>query len=205
MTKGLNSSSAISLGRPHWCIFSYGPTNDNRTAGIVDTLTQQVLTEAALLALEHIGKRLQRAVARARYRTAATAVVEQAVHSLLQHALLVAHDDRRERPGQAGACSRLLRLMTRRYRSFRSDVAKRPPSSWTIGAQVGRDDRDHVQDHLSGLLPDFRKASTTSRRLTAFARFCFWPLAMTSRSSSALASRSMAPAGRARTRRPCRP
>ena len=26
MTKGLNSSSAICLGRPHWCSFSCGPT-----------------------------------------------------------------------------------------------------------------------------------------------------------------------------------
>ena len=26
ITKGLNSSSAISLGRPHWYIFSSGPT-----------------------------------------------------------------------------------------------------------------------------------------------------------------------------------
>ena len=26
MTNGLNSSSAISFGRPHWCSFSVGPT-----------------------------------------------------------------------------------------------------------------------------------------------------------------------------------
>ena len=26
ITKGLNSSRAIRLGRPHWCIFSSGPT-----------------------------------------------------------------------------------------------------------------------------------------------------------------------------------
>jgi hypothetical protein len=32
---------------------------------------------------------------------------------------------------------RLLRLMMRRYRSLRSEVAKRPPSSWTIGRSSG--------------------------------------------------------------------
>ena len=32
---------------------------------------------------------------------------------------------------------RLLRLMTRRYRSFRSEVANRPPSSWTMGRSSG--------------------------------------------------------------------
>ena len=52
--------------------------DDDRTAGVVDALAQQVLTETALLALEHVGERLQRAVARARDGAAAAAVVEQA-------------------------------------------------------------------------------------------------------------------------------
>ena len=67
--------------------------NDNGTAGVVDALAEQVLTETALLALEHIGKGLERAVIRARHRTAAAAIVDQGIHSLLQHPLLVAHDD----------------------------------------------------------------------------------------------------------------
>jgi hypothetical protein len=45
--------------------------------------------------------------------------------------------------------NRLLRLMTRRYRSFRSEVAKRPPSR---GTQVGRDDGDHVEHHPLGAI-----------------------------------------------------
>ena len=68
---------------------------------------------------------------------------------------------------------RLLRLMTRRYRSFRSLVAKRPPSSWTIGRiSGGMTGRMSMIIH-EGLLPDWRNASTTSRRLTIFA--FFWP------------------------------
>ena len=67
--------------------------DDNRTAGIVDALAEQVLAETALLALEHVRERLQRTIARTSDRTAATAVVEQGVHSLLEHALLVVHDD----------------------------------------------------------------------------------------------------------------
>ena len=31
-------------------------------------------------------------------------------------------------------------------------MAKRPPSSWTIGPQLRRDDRDDVQDHPLGLV-----------------------------------------------------
>jgi SpoVK/Ycf46/Vps4 family AAA+-type ATPase len=67
--------------------------DDDRTAGVVDALAEQVLAEAALLALEHVGQRLQRTVARAGDRTAAAAVVEQRVDGLLQHPLLVVDDD----------------------------------------------------------------------------------------------------------------
>ena len=68
---------------------------------------------------------------------------------------------------------RLLRLMTRRYRSFRSDVANRPPSSWTMGRSSGGITGSTSMTIHSGLLPDRRKASTTSRRLTM--RAFFWP------------------------------
>ena len=67
--------------------------DDDRTAGIVHALAQQVLAEAALLALEHIGQALEGTVVGAGDRTAAAAVVDQGVHRLLQHPLLVAHDD----------------------------------------------------------------------------------------------------------------
>ena len=93
MTNGLNSSSAISFGRPHWCRLQRRAGHDDRTARVVDALAEQVLAEPALLALQHVGQRLQRAVARPGDRTATTAVVEQCVDGLLQHALLVVDDD----------------------------------------------------------------------------------------------------------------
>ena len=40
--------------------------HDDRTARVVDALAEQVLAEPALLALQHVGQRLERAVARAR-------------------------------------------------------------------------------------------------------------------------------------------
>ena len=67
--------------------------DDHRAAGVVDALAEQVLAEAALLALEHVGERLQGPVAGARDRAAATAVVEERVDGLLQHPLLVVDDD----------------------------------------------------------------------------------------------------------------
>ena len=67
--------------------------HDDRAAGVVDALAEQVLPEPALLALEQIGQRLERAVARSGDRPAAAAVVEQRVDGLLQHPLLVVDDD----------------------------------------------------------------------------------------------------------------
>ena len=68
---------------------------------------------------------------------------------------------------------RLLRLMTRRYRSFRSEVAKRPPSSCTIGRRSGGMTGRVDRIIHSGRAPDLRKASIRRRRLIAFLRR--WP------------------------------
>src|SRR3546814_6774485 len=38
----------------------FGTRHDHRPAGIVDAFAKQVLTEATLLALQHVGERLQR-------------------------------------------------------------------------------------------------------------------------------------------------
>src|ERR1700745_1961058 len=70
-----------------------GTDDDDRAAGIVDALAEQVLPEAALLALEHVRERLQRPLVGAGDDAAAPAVVEQRVDRLLQHPLLVADDD----------------------------------------------------------------------------------------------------------------
>ena len=67
--------------------------DDHGTARIIHALTEQVLTEAALLALEHVSQGLERAVRSAGDRTAATAVVEQGVDGFLKHALLVVEHD----------------------------------------------------------------------------------------------------------------
>ena len=67
--------------------------HDDRTARVVNALAEQVLPEAALFTLEDVGQRLQRAVVRTGHRTAAPAVVDERVHRLLQHALLVLDDD----------------------------------------------------------------------------------------------------------------
>ena len=78
-------------------------------------------------------------------------------------------------PSSRRRVSRLFLLIILRYRSFRSEVAKRPPSSCTMGRRSGGITGTASRIIHSGLLPDSRKASTTSRRLMIRARFC--PLA----------------------------
>ena len=65
---------------------------------------------------------------------------------------------------------RLLRLITRRYRSLRSDVAKRPPSNGTNGRRSGGRTGNTFKIIHSGLLPDVKNASISLRRLVTFLR-----------------------------------
>src|SRR5579883_1123488 len=70
-----------------------GTDHDDRAAGVVDALAEQVLTETPLLALEGVAQGLQRAVVGAAQDAAAAPVIEERVHGFLQHALFVADDD----------------------------------------------------------------------------------------------------------------
>src|SRR5207302_9718020 len=63
--------------------------DDDRAAGVVHALAEEVLTEPPLLAAEHVGEALQLVVAGAGDRAATTAVVYERVDRLLEHPLLV--------------------------------------------------------------------------------------------------------------------
>ena len=69
-------------------------------------------------------------------------------------------------------------------------MAKRPPSSWTIGRSSGGITGTASRIIQSGRFFELRNADTTFSRLIAL--FCFWPLELliVSSSSSASASRS---------------
>ena len=93
ITKGLKQLERHLLGQTALAQLELRTDDDHRTAGVVDALAEQVLAEPALLALQHVRERLQRAVARARDGPAPAAVVEQCVDGLLEHPLLVVDDD----------------------------------------------------------------------------------------------------------------
>ena len=60
---------------------------------------------------------------------------------------------------------RLFRLITRRYKSFKSDVAKRPPSNGTNGRKSGGKTGNTVIIIHSGLLPELKNDSINFKRL----------------------------------------
>ncbi|OQA46333.1 MAG: hypothetical protein BWY52_00804 [Chloroflexi bacterium ADurb.Bin325] len=95
-------------------------------------------------------------------------------------------------PSSSSRLSRLLRLITRRYRSFRSLVAKRPPSNCTIGRSSGGSTGSRVRIIHSGRLPLLRNDSATRSRLAAFFLRCFDAVvAISLRSSLTIVSRSI--------------
>ena len=127
------------------------PGDDHRATRVVDALAEQVLTEPTLLALEHVGERLERPVARAGHRTSAAAVVEQRVDRLLEHALLVVHDDlRRAEVEQA-----LEPVVPVDHAAVEVvQVARGEPAAVELHhrAELRRNDRHGLEDHPLGLV-----------------------------------------------------
>ena len=81
---------------------------------------------------------------------------------------------------------RLLRLITRRYKSFKSDVAKRPPSNGTKGRNSGGNTGKISRIIHSGLMPDFWNASKTFKRLAIFLIFASLPVSPKSRRNTSI-------------------
>ena len=120
--------------------------HDDRTARVVHALAEQILTEAALLALQRIGQRLQRAVVGAAQHAAAAAVVEERVDSFLQHALFVAHDHfRRVQVHQL--LQPVVAVDDAAIEIVQIGGGKAAAIQRHQRAQLGRNHRQHVQNH----------------------------------------------------------
>ena len=120
--------------------------NDNRTAGIVNTLAQQVLAETPLLALEHVTEGLEGSAVGTGYGSAATAIVNEGVDSFLQHALFVADDDVR-RIELLEAFETVVAVDDTAVKIVQVRGGKTPTVQLNHGAQLGRDHRQDVDDH----------------------------------------------------------
>src|SRR5262249_31472112 len=123
-----------------------GSDDDDGTAGVVDALAEQVLTEPALFALERVGQRLQRTVVGAAQHATAPPIVEEGVDRFLQHALLVADDDVRRlqlhqllQPVVPVDDAPIEIVQVRRREAAAVQRHER--------TQLRRNDRNHVQNH----------------------------------------------------------
>ena len=81
------------LGHAALIDLQLGAYHNNGAAGVVHTLAQQVLAEAALLTLEHVAQGLESAVISAGDGASTAAVVDQRIHGLLEHTLFIADND----------------------------------------------------------------------------------------------------------------
>ena len=139
------------LGQPALVELQRGAGHDDRASRVVHALAEQVLAEAALLALEHVAQRLQGAVARPGDGPAATAVVEQRVDGLLQHPLLVVDDDlgraEVEQPLQPVVAVDDAAVEVVEVRGGEAAAVQLHHR-----AQLGRDDRHGLEDHVLGLV-----------------------------------------------------
>ena len=137
------------LGQPALVQPEFRTHDDDRPAGVVDALSEQILPEPALLALEHVRQRLERPLAPSANRLAAPPVVEQRVHRLLEHALLVAEDHLRRAHFQ-----QLLEPVVPIDHAAVEVVEVRCREPSTVqrdeGTQIRRNHRDHIHDHVLG-------------------------------------------------------
>ena len=91
--KGLEEFQRHFLGQSALVQFQVRPDHDHRAAGVVYALTEQVLAETTLFALEHVREALELVVARTGHGAATATIVDQGIAGFLQHTLFVANDD----------------------------------------------------------------------------------------------------------------
>ena len=139
----------------HLVHLQLGADHDDRTRRVVHALTEQVLAEAALLALERVRQRLERPVRLVLHGIALARVVEERIHGLLQHALLVAQDHLRrldlDQTLQTVVADDDAAVEVVQVRRGEAAAVQRHQRT-----QLGRNHRDHVEYHPLGFVAAVR-------------------------------------------------
>ena len=126
--------------------FQFRTDNDNGTAGIVNTFTEEVLTETALFPLQHVGKRFERTVARAGDRSATAAIVDKRIDGFLEHTLFIADDDIRRTQFQQAAQT-VVTVDDAAVQIIQIRCSKPATIQLYHWTQFRRNDRDDIHDH----------------------------------------------------------
>ncbi len=126
--------------------------DDHRTAGVVHALSEQVLPEASGLPLQHVRQRLERPLAGTGDHAPATAVVEERIHRLLEHPLLVA-DDHLRRVQLLEPLQPVVAVDDAPVEVVQIAGGETPAVQRDQRSEVRRDHRDHFEDHVLGAVP----------------------------------------------------
>ena len=149
--------------------FQFGANDDNRACRIVNTFTQQVLTETTLFTFQAIRQRFQRTVRVALHSRRLTRVVYQAVNGFLQHTFFVAQNNFRsldfDQAFQAVVANDNTAIQIVQIRCSKAAAVQRYQR-----AQFGRNHRNDFQNHPFRTV--FRACSTERfHHLQTFQRF----------------------------------
>ena len=147
-------------------VWTYG---DYRTTGVVNTLTEQVLTETTLFTFDHVGQRFQRTLVRTGDRTTATTVIQQGVYRFLQHTFFVTYDDVRrsqiQQTFQTVVTVNDATIQIVQVRSRETTAIQRNQRT-----QIWRQNRQNGQDHplrlVARLYESFQQFDTLGQLLT---------------------------------------
>ena len=148
--EGLKELKRHKFGQTALMQTQFRPHRNHGAPRVVNTLTQEVLTEAAGLTLDHVGKRLQRALVGTGHRLTAAAVIEEAVDGFLQHALFIAHDDVRGLKFQE-ALQAVVTVDDAAVKVIQIRGRKAAAVQRNERAQIRRQHRQHLKNHPLGL------------------------------------------------------
>ena len=144
--EGLEEAEGHLLRKPALVDVEFGTDDDDRAPGIVHALSEEVLAEAPLLSLEHVGEGLEGAVSGACDGAAVAAVVHKRVNGLLEHPLFVADDDRGRRDLEE-VLESAVAVDDPAVEVVQVAGGEAASFEWDEGAQIRWDDGQHVENH----------------------------------------------------------
>ena len=160
------------LGQATLMQFQLRARHNHRTTREVDAFAQKVLTEAALLAFQHVRQRFQWTFVLSSDHPATTAIVKQCIDRFLQHTLFVAHDD----IWRTQFDKTLQTIITVDHPTIKIVQVRRCKAT-TIqghqGTQFWWNHRDHGQDHPFWTVARFDKTFNNLQTFYDFFRLQF--------------------------------
>ena len=124
--------------------------DDNRTSAVVDTLSEQVLSETTLLTLEHVRQTLERSAVGALDCSAlALGVIQKCIDCFLKHSLLVPDDDVGSMEGNESLES-VVSVDDSSVKVIEVAGCKAAAVQLDHRSEIWRDDGDDSEDHPLG-------------------------------------------------------